>query len=73
MEVVLVLQQVPPDGPDRRSPWERQDIADIFQFILPGACTKLMYIVCGDITQGSKVLTVSGYQHNSNIKFYLYR
>lgn len=59
MEVVLVLQQVPPDGPDKRSPWERQEIADIFQFVLPGACTKLMSIICGDITQGSKVLSTA--------------
>ncbi|XP_034232067.1 TELO2-interacting protein 1 homolog isoform X2 [Thrips palmi] len=59
MEVVLVLQQVPLDGPDKRSPWERQEVADIFQFILPGACTKLMSIVCGDITQGSKVLSTA--------------
>ena len=58
MEVVLALQQTPIDGPDRRSPWERQEIGDIFQFILPGASSKLMSVVSGDVTQGSKVLSV---------------
>lgn len=59
MEVVLALQQAPVDGLDTRSPWERQEIANIFQFILPGASSKLMSIISGDVTQGSKVLAVS--------------
>lgn len=59
MEVVIALQQIPLEGPDKRSPWERQVVADIFQFILPGACSKLITIVSGDVTQGSKVLMVS--------------
>lgn len=57
MDVVVALQQIPLDGPDKRSQWERQKVGDIFQFILPGACSKLMSIVSGDITQGSKVLS----------------
>lgn len=59
MEVLLALQQIPLEGLDRRSPWERQTVADIFQFILPGACSKLMFIISGDITQGSKVLSTA--------------
>ncbi|KAK3912901.1 TELO2-interacting protein 1-like protein [Frankliniella fusca] len=59
LEVILALMQVPLEGPDKRSPWEREIVADIFQFILPGASSKLMSIVSGDITQGNKLLSIA--------------
>lgn len=67
LEVILALMQVPLQGPDKRSPWEREVVADIFQFILPGACSKLMSIVSGDITQGKKLLSTALFTLSSMI------